>query len=319
MSPAIFVSCASLLVARPAFAAADAGSSPPALPAPAGSETGARSTHRTIDLKLLDPVRAQGDPASAESQDVRLERLADGSGDLIYERPGFRALVKPDGSVVFEDKRVTLFLGPIELFSPRRLREGESGLQRALAGFPWRPIGPRPTSSLEDVVRGAMGRPRADARRGRAQPATEEYRSPFYVPASRYHADPGEACRRGDACFFDGRAIIIGISGIVDVTDELMRLNGQDPYRFEKAKFLAATSRLRSGLAARQRARNLAEAKRSLPDELEAIAKDDRFSPTQRRSIVEALRAEIDPAVPGAAELRAQIDTFLRERFSAAP
>jgi hypothetical protein len=61
----------------------------------------------------------------------------------------------------------------------------------------------------------------------------------------------------------------------------------------------------------------MAEAKRTLPDELEAIAKDEHFSPAMRRSIIEDLRAEIDPAVPGAAEMRAQIDAFLRERFPA--
>lgn len=333
MSPAVavwfvaVVSLASRLPSptAPAAPLAFGGSAPPvgghggeaarswASPAP---RLGDGSPPRTLDLKLLDPVR----PATAtpESEDLRLERLADGSGDLIYEGPGFTALIKPDGHVVFEDKRVgivNLGIGPLPLFWPGRLREGESVLQRAIRQVPWRPIGPRPTSSLEDVIRGAMGRRHPEPRRPHVSPRGEDARSPFYVPLSPYHADPREAHTRHHPSFLDDRAVVVRVTGTFDLTDELMRFHGQDPYRFEKAKFLAATSRLRSGLAARQRARNMAEAQRTLSSELDAIAKDTRFSPALRRSIIEDLRAEIDPGIPGGADRRSQIDTFLRERF----
>jgi hypothetical protein len=94
-----------------------------------------------------------------------------------------------------------------------------------------------------------------------------------------------------------------------------MRMAHQDPYRYEKARFLEATSKLRGGLAARALADNVRRAKAELPAKLEAIACDPSRSVRERRATIEALRDEIAGDAPEALEAAAAITRFLDERF----
>ena len=48
-----------------------------------------------------------------------------------------------------------------------------------------------------------------------------------------------------------------------------MRLNGQDPYRYQKAEFLAATRELRIQMAAKMHAHNIQHAAAGLPARLQ--------------------------------------------------
>ena len=63
--------------------------------------------------------------------------------------------------------------------------------------------------------------------------------------------------------------------GRFDVSDELTRFSGQDPSRFQKATFLAATRDRRIQMAVRTHAANIRRAAAELPTQLQAIACDD--------------------------------------------
>jgi hypothetical protein len=88
----------------------------------------------------------------------------------------------------------------------------------------------------------------------------------------------------------------VGFIGRFDLTDELMRMNGKDPYRYEKAKFLVATRETRVGMAVRRHAANVHRATAELPAVLASIACDDRMSRTDRLAILHALRDDMDLA-----------------------
>jgi len=86
--------------------------------------------------------------------------------------------------------------------------------------------------------------------------------------------------------------VFVSVNGQFDVTDELMRLAGQDPYRFAKAQFLAGTRDLRVRLAARAHAEDVRRSIANLPARLAVVACDDQRSVAERRAILEALRAD---------------------------
>ena len=94
-----------------------------------------------------------------------------------------------------------------------------------------------------------------------------------------------------------------------------MRMNGQDPYRYQKAKFLVATSDVRARMGAKTHAENIRDAITELPARLASIACDERLSPRDRRAILEALRAELDTGTPAGRIAAGRIETFLAARF----
>jgi hypothetical protein len=111
-----------------------------------------------------------------------------------------------------------------------------------------------------------------------------------------------------------------GLSGGFDVTDLMMRGRHEDPYRFQKEKFMQATEALRTKLAQaalrdRQRA-SLA----ALPSHLERIWRAPRPA-RERRSLLFALWKETltsDTEMADAAkEARDVIEEFVRERLPA--
>jgi len=104
----------------------------------------------------------------------------------------------------------------------------------------------------------------------------------------------------------------LNVFGHFDLTDEIVRLNGQDPHRYQKARFLAATRQFRAGLAAKTHADNIRRAAAALPALLQSIACDERLSHRDRRSIIEALSAEMDPGTADGSAAVERIDAFLR-------
>jgi hypothetical protein len=238
---------------------------------------------------LLAPIGSK--PTAVPVHDYELHR--DRSGDLVYEATGFTARIAHDGTVSFHDKHLTLTLLP---FIPRARG----------------PRAPTPSvPSLETIVRN----------RGKVPPppapdVVEEssiaYGARLPVPfVTPYRPDPREACGFPDPCFFDARVLFISANGTFDVTDELMRLSGQDPYRFAKARFLAGTRDLRVRLAARAHAEDVRRSLVDLPGRLAAIACDDRRSIAERRAILEALRAELDAGSAESRDADATIARFL--------
>jgi hypothetical protein len=96
-----------------------------------------------------------------------------------------------------------------------------------------------------------------------------------------------------------------------DLTDEYARRMGADPLRDAKAAFLADTFDFRTGLASRQHQQALAQ----LPAELEAIWRDQRFSPAERRQIIYFIWQETSDDDAGK-QARQIIQAYARRTFS---
>jgi len=234
--------------------------------------------------RLLAPLPAPRAPAPSDDEMV-LRPAGDGSGDLVYEGKGIRARVAPDGSVRFDDKRLT----------------GSSLM-------PWLPIGvqlgvPSLQSSLKMLLRGKPAPPPPE-RDDRGPPAETTQVIPL---VSRYLADPREGCR---TCAFDARLMVFNAIGRFDLTDELLRLDGQDPYRLEKARFLAVTHDARIEMAAKAHADNIRRAASELPARLHAIACDPELSAAEKRAVLAALRDEMNTS-PEGRDAAARVGDFL--------
>lgn len=273
-----------LLLLALTFSDGDAGVSPPA-----GAE--ARALHRRPALPtLLSPLPPEPSPAPAD--EYQLRRAKDGTGDLLYETSGFDARVARDGSVSFHDKHVT----EIKIFP--------------FWPLPWSGPSPMGVPTLQTVVLG-FGKKLRDARAPRrSDPTAGEIVSPS-TTVSRYRPDTREVCQYPRACFFDASALLVRVSAQFDTTDEVMRFAGQDPYRYQKARFLTGTRDLRIHMAGRAHAEDVSRSAASLPGLLDTIACDERLTVGERRSIIEALRAELDVATPEARAYGEQIRRFL--------
>jgi hypothetical protein len=237
---------------------------------------------------LLDPIPGLRRPPPEEAYQLRPAK--DGTGELIYEERTFTARVARDGSVRFQSRRETdLRLFP---FLPKRkVHMGVPSLQ----------------SSLRAMKQGrepALPEPPDD---GSPPPETT---TPI-PEVSRYRPDPREGCRNCSVL----PPVFPTVIARVDITDELMRMNGQDPYRYQKAKFLVATTDVRARMAAKAHAENIRDALIDLPSRLSSIACDERLSLRDRRAILEALRTELDTGTPGGRVAAGRIEAFLAAKF----
>jgi hypothetical protein len=238
---------------------------------------------------LLAPIGSR--PSVAPLRDYELRRAP--NGDLVHEARGFTARIAPDGSVSFRDRHLTLSLLPL--------------LPRARG--PRGPITSVP--SLEAVIRN-HGNPPPPAPADVAQESSIAYGARLPSPTvTPYRPDPREACSYPAPCFFAAAVVLVSVNGEFDLTDELMRLAGQDPYRFAKARFLAGTRDLRARLSARAHAEDLRRSLVDLPERLTLIACDDQRSEAERRAVLEALRAELDTGSPEGRDAGETIGRFL--------
>jgi len=240
---------------------------------------------------LIQPPAPQG--AGEPPQRIELKDAKDGTGDLLYETSGFTARIAPDGSVAFKDKRV-------------------SGLSQ----LPWLPMRDAPMAvpslqaSLENLLkgRGPPAPPPSALDQGLAPPETRQV-----IPeVSRYLVDTRDACRT--CTNFMDLALPVQALGRFDVSDELTRFSGQDPSRFQKASFLAATRDRRLQMAVNMHAANIRRADAELPIQLQAIACDTRLTHKERRAILVSLAREMDPNTPEGVYAAATMTTFL-DRF----
>ena len=238
---------------------------------------------------LLDPIG----PHRVAQPEVDLQDAKDGSGDLLYQGNGFSARVARDGSVTFSDKNVT-GLSPIPWF-PMKARMPVPSLQSSLVSLLQGRKPPKPPPSELDV--------------GLPPPETKQVNP----DVSRYRPDPRENCRE---CSFNSLAVPIQGLARGDITDQIERISGKDPHRYQKAVFLAATYERRVGMAARTHAANIRRASDELPGRLQAIACDDRLTHRERRAIIAALAAEMDRATPEGRSAVTSINGFLT-RFDA--
>jgi hypothetical protein len=248
---------------------------------------------------LLPTIK--GGPTTPPDRVYELRPVGDGSGDLYYDAPTFSARVARDGTTTFQDHPFGL--------SPR------------WSLLPFAPIAtPNSRPSLQSALRDLMNH---RGRRGgwgpkeaqpTATPQPNRWPPLIYQPMSEYRPDPREACTYPRSCYFQP-IVVAGPAGGGDFTDEIMRFNGQDPYRQEKAQFLAATRETRFRMAARAAADDIRVAKADLTARMLAIACDERRTERERRAVLEALRLELDGTTPAAREASASVTRFITSFF----
>jgi hypothetical protein len=256
----------------------------------AGSVSASADQPLPIRLQLVRPPPAPARDPNDPPMDYELHRVKGGSGDLTYDAPGFTARIAHDGSVTFRDKHFSASFALLP-----NLRR-----QPTITGVP----------TLESVLRGNAKKPDPTPVSPAEQAAL--YGSRLPIPTvTPYRPDPREACQYPAPCFFYAPVLLLSIKTTFDLTDELMRLGGQDPHRYAKARFLAGTREMRTRMAARAHADDVRKSATGLPEHLEAIACDGRLSVGERRAIIEALGAELDTSTAEGRAAEAEIGSFL--------
>ena len=256
------------------------------LPANAGvlaADTGAAPARAPAAEPALIPQPV--DRFADRGEKINLREAKDGSGDLVYEATGFTARIAADGSVTFSEKRVT-----------------------NLTPAPWWPSRaplavPSLQSSLTMFLKGKKAKP---------PPIDDRLPPPettSIIPeVSRFRPDAREGCNECPSTFVP---MIISPYGRGDLTDALQQFSGQDPNRFQKASFLAATHDRRIEMAVRTHARYVRTAYAELPGRLQLIACESRLTPPERRAILVALGREMDTQTPKGKSAAGIITTFV--------
>jgi hypothetical protein len=212
-----------------------------------------------------------------------LRRAGDG---YVYDDPRFEARVARDGVVTFKDKHAHAHVAfPTFLF----LEKG--------AG----PKGPTLESTLRDYL--------SKGRRGKAEPEALPPSPPLHK------LEQTEICPPSSSCYFlPSPPKSVEVRGSFDLTDEIMRAHGQDPYAREKARFLSSTFELRMKMAVEARKADLTSSFASLPERLEELWSDERYLPRERRRIFYEMWCETDQTAEGERAARA-IEAFIRRRL----
>ncbi len=117
---------------------------------------------------------------------------------------------------------------------------------------------------------------------------------------------------------FDDKSVrdFKGLSGGFDITDMLMRAKGNDPYRAEKQAFMLQTEGMRKKMAQAALKERVNASLANLPAHLDAIWRDPRRSPEQRRRTLYEMwkdGAESDlEAIDAASSACDIVETFVR-------
>ena len=107
--------------------------------------------------------------------------------------------------------------------------------------------------------------------------------------------------------------MLLNTTGKFDLTDALGRLHGEDPYRDEKARFLAETWELRIQMAVQSSLENMRTEQANLPKHLRAIACNDGRPKEDRKAILEALQSEMDNGLAEGKRASEQVRAFLTD------
>jgi hypothetical protein len=209
-----------------------------------------------------------------------LRREGDG---YVYESAQFEAHVARDGVVTFQDKRGSLTLWPL----PSSFKSAP------------RPKGP----TLESTLRDYFGKRRKPA----PPPAPDPGPPPHRIDWNDLYPEGSNGDTRG-------KPMMLTVHGNFDLTDEIMRAYGQDPYAREKARFLSATFEFRIRMAITAHKADMKSALAHLPERLEELWSDERYTARERRRILYELWYETDQTPEGERAARA-IDAFIRRRL----
>jgi hypothetical protein len=107
---------------------------------------------------------------------------------------------------------------------------------------------------------------------------------------------------------------LIGLAGVFDLTDLVMRLQGADPYSYDKSKVIALTRGMRARMTDEERSKRMEGALARLPAELEALWRRKDLSSAERRAVLFQLGDEL---LEDADAARAEILTFITARLPA--
>jgi hypothetical protein len=152
----------------------------------------------------------------------------------------------------------------------------------------------------------------------------KEERFPLELKDDGYHYDGpsfSAKIRMDGTVSFDEHAIrdFKGLSGGFDITDLAMRAKKQDPYRYEKEKFMELTAKLRGDLQSRARRDRLENSLAYLPQHLGEIWGDTSRSARERRTAIYYLwrdAAGTDDEVGQAGrKARSAIESFVRAQL----
>jgi len=217
--------------------------------------------------------------------DRAVYRLRPEGEGYIYDDQRFQARIARDGVVSFKDKRFNVSLPSLP------------GLDKGAKS-----VGP----TLESTLRDLLGR----GKRRKGAPAVE----PPPPPPDPRKLVPAEVCPPHSPCYVMPLPNMVEVTGSFDLTDEIMRSRGRDPYAYEKARFLSSTFEMRIKMALAARKADLKASLASLPARLEELWADDRYTPRERRRILYELWWETDTTVEGARAAHA-IEAFIRRRL----
>jgi len=207
------------------------------------------------------------------------------NGGYTHETEAWGASIAADGSVRFVDHNVVIDaakVGPFRFMSA-----------------------PKPGSlTLQSWLR-----------EGSARRAPPDPWALMRAPISPYHADPRAGCLQRDPCFLVPLVDdTVTVAGRFDLTDAYMRWLGEDPYRHDKARFLAATFELRVRMVARYQAAQVRASLADLPARLEALWADPSSPPVERRHLLWSLWMEMSDLPEGVAA-RGIIESFIQRRL----
>lgn len=186
---------------------------------------------------------------------------------------------------------------------------GEGGPAGTFGSAPRKPYKPR--GDAGDPLLGKL-----------ADEKTERF--PLKRESDGWHYDgPSFSAKIGTdgAVSFDDHSIrdFKGLSGGFDVTDMLMRGKKQDPYRYEKEKFMEHTSKMRADLQQKARKAQLESSLAYLPSHLEEVWADINQTPRERRRVLYAMWREAagsdDEVGAAGRKARSTIEAFIRERL----
>jgi hypothetical protein len=217
---------------------------------------------------------------SSTQKEYQLRRSGDG---YVYQERTFEAKVARDGVVTFHDRRA--FFDHV-------------GLVR-------RPMPPgSQTESLQELLFGHKAK--------RPQPVAPLPPIPR-SPAAKL--EPSEICPQNSPCYaLPDNLIVAEVGATMDLTDEIMRALGQDPYRVEKAHFLAATFEFRMKLAVAARREDMRKSLDRLPRMLAAWWGDFRYSARERRRVLFELWREAD-GTPEGMRAANMIEKFIQRQL----
>jgi hypothetical protein len=152
----------------------------------------------------------------------------------------------------------------------------------------------------------------------------KEERFPLKLESDGYHYDgPSFSAKiaMDGRVTFDDHSIrdFKGLSGGFDITDLAMRGKKQDPYRYEKEKFMETTSKLRADLQSKARRAQIESSLAALPYHLEQVWGNLQYSARERRHVLFAMWKEAagsdDEVGAAGRKARAAIEAFIRERL----